>query len=97
MAAVQEVEPAVREHQRPRQRVEPAVQRGGVADLLFERRRVHTRGDFGVLGWGSGGGLHCSSVLLQYSNTFSTLRTPPEVRASSVAMSASVSVTGPSN
>jgi len=40
--------------------------------------------------------LQGSSVLLQYSNTLTTLRTPPVVRARSVAVSASVSVTRPS-
>ena len=44
MAAVQEVEHAVGEHQRPRQAGEPALERRGVVDLGFEARAASRRG-----------------------------------------------------
>src|SRR4051812_3059741 len=91
--AVQDVEYAIGEHQRPRQLRQPAREPRRVADPGFEvRRRAQDL-------WRAGGGasrvLQTLSSGLQYSNTLTTLRTPPVVRASSTASSASGSVTMP--
>jgi hypothetical protein len=84
--AVQEVEHAIGEHERPRQRRRPA-------------RGIARREDLALESGGAGAydrGRHTSSVGLQYSNIFTTLRTPAVVRAISTAAAASSSVTMPS-
>jgi len=87
MAAMQDVEDSVREDQGPAKLAESAR----VADLRFERRLGYCAA-FVVFG---AEGLQASSVGLQYSNTFTTLRTPPVLRVISTASSASCSVTTP--
>ena len=53
VAAVQDVEHAVGEDERARERADPVLERGGVPDLRLERRRLHARGG---LGFSAGGG-----------------------------------------
>ena len=89
--AMQDVEDPVREDQWPA-KVGNLRQRARVADLGFERGLGYCEAfvvDFGA------GGLQASSVGLQYSNTLTTLRTPPVLRVMSTASSASCSVTTP--
>src|SRR5512145_3555837 len=95
MSTVQDIEHAVGEHARALEFADPGLERGGVPDLRLERRRLHVRGGLGFSA-GGGAGRQRSSPASQYSNTFTTLRTPPVVRATSVALSASASVTSPS-
>src|SRR5690349_12932990 len=90
MAAVQDVEDAVGEHQRPGKRGEPAREVGGLADLFFEGRRLHF---FSAVAGTTG--RQRLSPDLQYSNTFTTFFTPSVVRAISDAALASTSVTMP--
>jgi len=85
---MQDVEDAVREDQRPAELAE----RARVADLGFERGLGYCAAFVVVFG---AGGLQASSVGLQYSNTLTTLRTPPVLRVMSTASSASCSVTTP--
>src|SRR3954464_8893221 len=85
MAAVQEIEDAVGEDERALQPREPARNLSRIADLRFEGRGY----------WPLLRDRQSSSVGLQYSNTLTTLRTPPVLRAMSTASSASGSVTSP--
>ena len=89
--AMQDVEDAVREDQRPAE-VGNLRERARVADLGFERGLGYCAAFVVVFG---AGGLQASSVGLQYSNTLTTLRTPPVLRVMSTASSASCSVTTP--
>src|SRR2546423_2759317 len=86
VAAVQDVEDAVGEHQRALELAEPARELARIADLGFVGR-----GYCPALVRGR----QSSSVALQYSNTLTTLRTPPVLRAMSTASSASASLTTP--
>jgi len=89
VATVQDVEHAVGEDERPRQRADPALELARIADLRLEGRRLY----FPARSLGAG--RQRSSVGLQYSKAFTTLRTPPVVRAISTASSASGSLTRP--
>ena len=89
VTAMQQVEDAVGEDQRARQLVDPARSRAGVADLRLEGGRGYDP----AFRWSRG--RQRSSSALQYSNTFTTLRTPPVLRVMSTTSSASPSVTTP--
>ena len=95
MAAMQDVEAAVGEHQRPRHAGEALGQRVGRADLGFEGRGRVGHYFAAAAGWPPGVGLPdgLSRRLISASETISKTRTtfftPPVVRATSTAASAS--------
>ena len=85
MAAMQDIEYAVREDERPRERLQPCRKFGGPADLALERRSVHR------LRVAARGRTDQS----MYSNRRTTFCTPLVVRAIWVALSASDFFTSP--
>src|SRR6185503_10811547 len=82
MAAMQDIEHAVGEHQRPAELTGPAREVLGRTDLAFEGGRLHFAGQ-------------TPSPALHRSKIRTTLITPPVLRATSTASAASCSVTMP--